>query len=411
MPGGQGLARAADGRAAFVPGGLPGDLVHPVRVQEKKRHLVVHDWELVEAGPDRLVTPPCPLAHRCGGCDWMYLARPAQLRAKADLLMDALRRIGGAELEVAPPEQIGPDLGYRTRLHLHANERGRLGLYEKGSRRVVELRSCPVADDTINGALAHILRLAPRGLPGLRELELRSAPIGAPVVAACVGQPRVTQRWPVRQLAEELPVELDGELFGASPDQAWPLPGGLELRVPVGGFVQVNPEVNRALVQAVLDGALSRQAKSFVDLYCGAGNFALPLLAAGLRGVGIERSQAACETASETAAAAGLDGRFLSGDAAGHLDGLRQEPTPDLLVLDPPRTGARDAVPGIVALAPTTVAYVSCDPPTLARDLGALMAAGYRLVEVLAFDMFPQTHHVEALAWLERVSTPGPGPS
>ena len=409
IPGGQGLARAPDGRAAFVPGGLPGDVISPLRLREKRRHVTVVEWELVQGGPSRLPEAPCALADRCGGCDWMYLDRPAQLRCKAGLLEDCLRRIGGFTVDVLPPQPVGPDLGYRARLRLHADRRGRLGLYERSSRQLVELTSCPVAHGAINGALATLRELCPGGLPGLRELELRAAPIGAPVVAVRGGEnlPPQTRR-ALDLLAGELPVVTRGAAPGRGPDQAWPLPGGLELRVPADGFVQVNPAVNLALVEAVLEGARRRDVRTFVDLFCGAGNFSLPLLAAGCAGVGIELSEPACRAAERSARAAGLRGRFLSGDAATVLAGLRREGPPDLVVLDPPRTGARETVPGILDLAPATIACVSCDPATLARDLRDLVRGGYRLVDVFAFDMFPHTHHVEALAWLEREASPSP---
>lgn len=403
VPGGDGMARTPDGRAAFVPGGLPGDLIRPLGVRERRRHVTVERWELVEPGPDRRSDLPCPLAGRCGGCDWMALEPDAQLKAKGAVLRDALRRIGGLELEVADPEQIGSDLGYRTRLRLHPDRSGYPGLYERGSHRVVAVPRCPVAHDAINDGLAR-LRNHLACLPNTRELELRAAPIGHPVAAAVYTGPAwFPWRDALVALAQEYPVLLDGEPLGAPPDQAWPLPGGLELRVPMGDFVQVNPAVNRVLVEAVVHGARQRSAATFVDLYCGAGNFSLSLLSLGLTGVGIEISKEACEVAARNAREAGLEGRFLAGDAAQRLARLELESAPDLLVLDPPRTGAKEVVPAIAALSPAHVAYVSCDPATLARDLRALGERGYEVVEVRAFDMFPQTHHVEALAWLRRV--------
>ncbi len=398
VPGGDGLARCPDGRVAFVPGGLPGDRILPLRLRERPRHVHVLSWELVEPGPDR-VEPPCPLGGRCGGCDWMCLAVPAQRRAKARLLEDALRRIGKLEAQVAAPEPIGPDLGYRTRLRLHG-DRGRLGLFERSSRRLVPLDACPVSAPPIEEALALLGRRLPRGLPGVVDLELRTAPLGDPVIAVCTTDrlPRIGREL-LGRLAQDLPVVIDGTPLGREPDQRWPLTDSLELRVPATGFVQVNLAVNRALVAAVVEGAHRRGARTFVDLYCGAGNFSLPLLVEGLTGVGVEASEDACRSADSGAREAGLPGRFLAGDVPAVLPELD---APDLLVLDPPRTGARDALPAILALAPATVAYVSCDPATLARDLRELVAGGYDLEEVRAFDMFPHTHHVEALAWLSR---------
>jgi 23S rRNA (uracil1939-C5)-methyltransferase len=406
IPGGDGFARAADGRAVFVSGGLPGDLVHAHRIEERRRHLRLLDWELVEPGEDRTDAPPCAEADRCGGCDWMHLDRPAQLRWKGALLQDALRRVGGIDVEVGGATAAGDDLGYRTRLRLHVDGRGRIGLFARRSRDLVAIPGCPVAAPGIDEALATLRRLSAgseRALAQVDAIELRAAPQGAPVIAVVGSRGRpsralttLAERW-----AEALPVVLDGRPMGPPAGQSWPLPGGVELRVPATCFVQVNPAVNRALVEAVLDFAGERGARSFVDLYCGSGNFSLPLLAAGLEGVGIEGSPEACAAARQAADEAGHSGRFVAGPAGPTLARLGPGLGPiDLVVLDPPRAGAKEALDPLLALAPASVAYVSCDPATLARDLRVLCAAGYALAGVRAFDMFPWTHHVEALALL-----------
>jgi 23S rRNA (uracil1939-C5)-methyltransferase len=181
------------------------------------------------------------------------------------------------------------------------------------------------------------------------------------------------------------------------------LPGGVELRAPAHAFTQVNWPVNRALVQAVLDAAAQRSVRTFLDLYCGAGNFSLPLLARGLKGVGIESSKEAIAAAKRAASAHQLSfARFIAGDVQRALAKLPRAERFDLVVLDPPRSGAREILPEILRLAPPHIAYCACDPVTQARDLRALCDAGYSLVEVTGFDMFPQTHHFESLVWLSR---------
>jgi 23S rRNA (uracil1939-C5)-methyltransferase len=306
----------------------------------------------------------------------------------------------------------GPELGYRTRLRLHVDEAGRLGLYEKRSHRIVEIPGCPVSSPGIDTALGEI-RAAANGrqlaLAAWSELEIRVAPAGPPVTLA------LRRRDPARkrsedeaalldELASRFPVVEIGDEPPPASDQRWPLPGGIELHVPPGGFVQVNWAVNEKLVAALVEGATTRQVRRFLDLYCGAGNFTLPLLMAGLDGVGIERTGASIRAARRAARAADLrDDSFIAADVLHELErrARRHEPF-DLVVLDPPRTGARDGAPNLLALAPRYIAFCSCDPVTMARDLKLLCGGGYELERVTGFDMFPQTHHVEALAWLAR---------
>ncbi len=165
---------------------------------------------------------------------------------------------------------------------------------------------------------------------------------------------------------------------------------------------RVNPAVNAILVDALVAGATSRGARRFLDLFCGAGNFALPLGREGLTGVGIESNRSAIAVASKAAAQQGLAVRFRAASVVEALAEPSRLQAVDLVVLDPPRAGASDEVAGIVALEPQWIAYVSCDPATLARDLRTLVDGGYRITEVTPFDMFPHTHHVETLVWLQR---------
>ncbi len=172
--------------------------------------------------------------------------------------------------------------------------------------------------------------------------------------------------------------------------------------MPASAFTQVNWAVNLELVDAVVRGARERGCRRFLDLYAGAGNFSLPLLAAGIQGTAIEHTVEAIQSAERTARARGLaGGTFLAGDVGLRLRRLAQARERfDLILLDPPRSGARDVLPWVIELRPANIAICACDPVTLARDLKTLARAGWRLDDVVGFDMFPRTHHVEALAWM-----------
>jgi 23S rRNA (uracil1939-C5)-methyltransferase len=404
VPGGDGMARLADGRIGFATGAFAGDRI---RVEEQTSHkswVRADAWSVSSRSPDR-VEPPCPVADRCGGCEWMGLGRTAQVRHKASLVKQALERTG--KLRDLPEPlvvvQAGPDLGYRNRLRLHVDADGRIGLFARGSHELVPIPGCPVSEPAIDRTLAE-LRALGAGEPSVfarwREIELRVAPLGPPVSVWLLPRDErpATERELalLRALAERFQVV---EAGGTGEDQRWPLPEGVELRVPPGGFVQVNWEVNVALVEAVVAGARQRRIRRFIELYAGAGNFTLPLLRAGLEGIAVEHAGASIRAARRAARAADLsDDAFVAADGPRELE-RRRSFAPDLVLLDPPRTGAREAVPALLELRPPWVAFCACDPVTLARDVRALSEA-YALDSVTAFDMFPHTHHVETLLWL-----------
>ena len=370
VAGGDGFLRAPDGRAAFVPGAFPGDSIRPAAIASKKRHLRVLRFELVEPSPDR-VERPCAVAG-CGGCAWMGLNRPAQLRAKGAVLLECLRRLGGfVGLESVPMHEAGPDLGYRSRVRLH-RAGGQLGFHASGSRRIVPVDRCAVACEPINEVLAGLDR---GGAPA--EVELRASPDGVQVL-------------------------VDGRLCAGPASQRIDVPGAW-LEVPAGAFSQVNPHVNRALVAAVVEGARTRGVRAVADLHCGAGNFALALAAAGLSVRGCDVAAAGVQAAQRSAVSQDLDAAFaVSSAAAFAVSSAAAGHRAELVLLDPPRTGDREAAEALAADPPQHLAYVSCDPATLARDLRTLVDGGMVLDDVQGWDMFPHTPHVEALAWLRR---------
>ena len=408
VPGGAGFLRLANGQGAFASGALPGERILVHEAEDHRAYLQARRWSLVEPSPDR-VQPECPVQSRCGGCDLMTLRYPAQLQAKAELLRDALTRTGRFELlpELSFRAASTP-LGYRSRIRLHVGSDGRLGFFASASRDLVEIPSCLVADPVLNEALLALRAISarhPGQLSAFSELELRVAPAGPRLSLRLIpaGQRVESGSALIAALAEAFSVSLAERTIAAEHDQRFPLPGGVELRAPGAAFTQVNWAVNQGLVQALLDGASERKVLSFCDLYCGAGNFSLPLFARGMTGLGIEASKVAIAAAKRAAADQRLaTARFIAGDVREALAKLSRNESFDLVVLDPPRSGAREILPELIRRAPRHVAYCACDPVTLARDLRTLCDAGYTLERVTGFDMFPQTHHFETLAWLVR---------
>jgi len=381
------MARLEDGRIAFARGVMPGDVVSPNATTGKKGYVCADSWTLVRPSPMR-VKAPCPIAAACGGCDWMSIERTAQVRHKGAVLRDALERIG--RFTTLPPElpilAAGPDVGYRSRVRFHVDTDGRVGFFAKQSHDLVDVEHCLVCRPEVDRALTALRALSRRALAAFVGVDVRAAADGS---VALGFEPRSGTR-PEAETRESLALLRS------------------EYRVTIGGstgvFTQVNPDVNAALVDAVVDGARARQVVRFCELYAGAGNFTLPLLAANMTGLAVERDVRAVRAAKKAAADAGLpESTFVAGDAGRVLAGLHRQERPfDLVLLDPPRRGAKEVLADVVRLGPTHVAMCSCDPVTLARDLATLSAAGYELGDVRGFDMFPHTHHLEALAWMAR---------
>lgn len=404
VPGGDGFAKLPDGQALFVRLGVPGDRIRLKTVEKQRGALTSSDYELLAPSADRVV-PECPIAASCGGCDLMHLARPAELSQKAAMLREALARVGGVPSE-PPPLASAASLGYRSRVRFHVGRHGKLGFFARGSHQLVEVASCAVADERINQALALVRRLArrfPEALLGFSDVELRATEAG--VLARFVpreGIKPIAAEPFLRALAKELRVAASEREAQALCERRALTPD-VFVEIPADAFSQINVSVNLQLVEAVVQGARARGLTTFCDLFAGVGNFALPLTRLGLRGVMVEKTASAVQAAQRAAAAQGLGQlKARSVDVAKALvDLIREGQHFELVVLDPPREGAADVVARIPELLPRAVAYVACDPVTLARDLKLLVAAGLRVASVQAFDMFPRTHHFETLVWLE----------
>lgn len=403
VPGGDGFVRLPDGQALFVRSAVPGDRIRLGRVEKQRGALTTGDYELLTPSADRVV-PECPVASSCGGCDLMHVARSAELLHKHSLLREALTRGAGVDMEPAP---LGPQvsLGYRSRVRFHVGKHGKLGFFARGTHQLVEVPGCAVADPRINQALALVRRLArrfPEALAGFSDVELRAGE--AFVIARFIprdGIKPIAAEPFLRALAKELRVAAsEREAQGLCERRN--LTPEVFVEIPADAFSQINVAVNQQLIAAIVAGARARGLRTFCDLFAGVGNFSLPLARLGLRGVMVERTPSAVQSAQRAAAEQGLSLKTRSADVARAVtDLVREGQRFELVVLDPPREGAPEVVAALPALGARAVAYVSCDPVTLARDLKQLVAAGLRVASVEAFDMFPRTHHFETLVWLE----------
>ncbi|MDQ3755532.1 MAG: class I SAM-dependent RNA methyltransferase [Acidobacteriota bacterium] len=376
VPGGAGLAHAG-GKTIFIMLAAPGDRLR-VRVDGLKGKVAFASIvEVIAAGPQRS-EPPCPYFGRCGGCDFQQLTYEAQLQAKAEIIRDCLRRI--ARLD--PPETISitpsPTVWrYRSRARWqHDPLKQQLGYYELASHRVCDVEECPVVLPEVQAVLSR-----------LRE-GLRAGTLPAEVTEfqAVAGDEGVSVQPPDNQL-------------GAS-EQSRAI-GGERYRFDADCFFQINHALLEPLVAEALKGVTGGERA--VDLYCGVGLFTLPLARRFARLVGVEGSVRACRFARRNLADANLtNARIINARAGAWLKREASRIAPaNFVLLDPPRAGAEpETLDGIISLHPRHISYVSCDPATLARDLKQLTTAGFKIDSITAFDLFPQTHHVETVVHL-----------
>lgn len=384
--GGDGLARH-EGKVVFVGGVLPGERVRCRIIQRKKDFDRAECLEVLNPSPDR-IAPPCPAAKTCGGCNWLHIKPEAQARYKVALARGLYTRLGGfdpANLGIDLAIETGPSLGYRHRLQVHADARGNLGFKSRGSAQVTVVNHCPVAHASLQPLFAAPSRAkAPARLHafghdtlGQPELRREDMPNLGPVVG------------PVR-------VKILGKVFA----------------FPLDGFFQSNLAMLERLIPFVLQGLRGDLA---YDLYSGVGLFAAFLREHFDQVVAIEEAPQSAAFIAENAGPGvrvytgkleelvSEDG-FITEKGASilpqDLDSARP-PRPDAIVVDPPREGLHaDALRFLVRTAAPELVYVSCDVATQARDLKALLAAGYALQNLRLFDFYPQTHHLESVARL-----------
>lgn len=419
--GGAGVGRLADGRVVFVPGTAPGDCVMvEIDPCSRKSPLWGELQEVLSPGGER-VEGPCSVKG-CGGCAWQHLQLDAQREWKVRHLNDALRRIGKLPLE---PGRVPPIINgrqewhYRHRARLHGGEvdgRWRFGLYESKSHRLTSFTECLLLPPELN-------RLAARLIDSLAKRRFKAAYLELAWSApddgggAVIGLDHVLQKAAarsVKSIFDELedlkclhvrrpngPVISYGQEALRYPHRR---SRSYELHYTPGVFTQVNPEVNDLLVDQVVAQAAMASQSNVLELFAGVGNLALPLARGGARVMAVENNHGAATFLKKNSEKAGLV-QVVQKSTRKVLQQLVQSGyRPELVLSDPPRRGMKAEVPLLLELNPRRIIYISCEPATLARDLAALVKGGYQLELVQAFDMFPQTPHLESMAVLNRGS-------
>ena len=421
---GRGVARKADGKVVFVEGALAGERVLAESVRSKSTYEQARTIRILKASSERR-EPLCRHFEHCGGCVTQYAQVRAQVAAKQRWLEETFARIGEVSPGVLLPPLYGMEWGYRHRARLtvrHVAKKGGalVGFHERRSSYVVDMDSCEVLTPAVSALLVPL-----RGLIDSLSLRARipqiEIAVGDEITALVIRNLDATTAEDdvqLRRFADETGTWI--WLQPGGPDSAYPfhpasgprldyvLPEfDLRLAFAPTEFTQVNHAVNRALVSRAMRLLDPRPGERIADLFCGLGNFSLPIARLGATVHGVEGSETLVRRARENAAANGLSARagfsvanlFSEEDASlanlGHFDKL---------LIDPPRDGALEVIKALPEDGPARIVYISCHPATLARDAGVLVnVKGYRLGAAGVVNMFPHTAHVESMAVFERV--------
>ena len=419
--GGLGLGRLPGGMVVLVENALPGEEVRLQIVEENKGYVLAHAETILAASPFR-TEAPCPHYALCGGCNLQHASYLAQLVWKRDIVIDSFKRCGYHDFLQDVQETLPSPhpFAYRYRLRLHLDEKGQLGFYQRHSKTVEPISRCLLATDTINDLLTELsVSLDLTRLASLvKTIEIAECPETAQLFLSLHPQKGVL---PLRSELNDLFYGLDPaiHLLALQHGKVIVLKGPAQMQLgqrfilnelglvytlhwPMGAFFQTNIAQNAQMVNMATKAAGAPQKA--LDLFCGAGNFSVPLGLIGAKITGIEQNKTSIDFARQNSQDAGLKSSlFKAGEVENELSKLaKDKKTFDCLIMDPPRQGLGKAVSLIPALNPRRIISISCDPATHARDLGFLSQNGYQLKNLHPIDLFPQTHHIETLAILEK---------
>ena len=406
-----------DGQVVFAFYGIPGEQVRVQLELRRKKFLQAHVVEVLAPSPDR-VAPTCPYYGACGGCQWQHIGYSAQVRLKRQVVEEHFARIGKQSVTVDQVHTPSSPWEYRYGCEIALSRAA--GFRQRGSRRVVEVEHCAISHPLISKLLATLNTMIQDGripdlwgmnwvearvisqgataklalvLEGVRNIDLEAQPEFRAVLAALTTIPdaiSVSYRTPSGAVAPFAgPAMVDVEVLGKA------------IRFPPGAFFQASVEMLPTAIARMRALAKVQADETVLDLYCGVGIFGLFLAEDAARVIGIEADAQAIDAARQTAALWGLQNtEFWDLPAEKVTEDL---PQVDVAIVDPPRTGMDPRVLRAVAgSAPRRIAYLSCEPSTLARDAALLKEAGYRVQRLELLDFFPQTYHIESLALFRR---------
>jgi 23S rRNA (uracil1939-C5)-methyltransferase len=397
--GGDAMGRLPDGRAIFVPFGLPGERVRVRLVDEKKNFARGEILQILEPSKDR-IQPRCKHFGECGGCHYQHLPYEKQLDIKTDILRDQLTRIGRIENPPVQPMVACPDpWRYRNHIQFSLDNEGKLGFQMPNSNRVIPITECHLPETFITNLWPQ-LEFEPE--TAIARVSLRAGQDDDLILVLESDSPE----------PPELEIEAGVSIVHLYEGNTVVIAGNdhilirvldRDFKVSTGSFFQVNSAMAGKMVEYLIAQLPVTGSSTLLDIYCGVGLFSAFFASKCGRTIGVESSASACEDFTVN-----LDEfdnvELYEGAAEDVLPGLvGRIADPPCVIVDPPRAGIeRHALDAIIQLKPQIIAYVSCDPSTLSRDAARLINGGYRLKEVTPFDLFPQTHHIESITIFER---------
>lgn len=422
--GGRGLGRLNNGIIVMTSFVLPGEEVVITEKNKQRGFIEAETVKILNPSPDR-VEPPCPYYMRCGGCDLQHMSLEAQHAAKESITRDALNRAGvpAGERIISNITPSPQPFHYRYRIRLKVSLEGAIGFHQAGSNSIVDVEYCQVATELLNNALRELRdsRFPEIIAPHAGEIELLHSPADNRIF--CVVHPHRGNAFPLEKLSKILPapnlITAVGVKKGRKVEMMAQSAEGDTLRQDFaasicgheysliwtpGCFSQVNAEQNAMLIRQTCRLAGESQGKDILELFCGMGNFSIPLALRGAVVTGIERHEECIAQAIRNGSRLGLDNtRFFDRDVHTWVrKAIKYSKKYGTILLDPPRQGMGKDIVLLTELLPSRIIYISCDPATLARDIALLEKHDYHLSSLAPFDMFPQTHHTESVALLEK---------
>jgi len=396
--GGEALARLPEGRAVFIPYVLPEEKIRIRLVEEKERYARAELLEVISPSSVR-INPRCPHFTQCGGCHYQHIPYLDQLHIKQSILLNQLERVG--KLIDPPVEDMVPSpsaWNYRNHIQFHISEEGNPGFLKHRSNQVVEIQECHLPEDSINNIWP---ALDTEYIPGLDRISFRSGEGGQDTMIVLES----SDPKPI-EFVVDLPLSAvhqgpGGEIVLAGDDFTIIEVHGFPFVVSAGSFFQINTGVAELIVDYLIDVLPLAEDTVLLDVYCGVGLFSVFLAPLVKQIIGFESDPSAAKDFLYNLA--GFDTvKLYDLPAEDILPDL--EISPEIILLDPPRAGISIKVlDGVVSLKPKLIAYISCDPATLARDVFRLHKQGYQLQSSTPFDMFPQTYHIESVNLFQRI--------
>lgn len=402
-----------DGIATFVPGLLPGETGEVEVYEAKKKWQRARLLRLIKRSPER-VEAPCSVFEECGGCQLQHTNYKETLLWKQRWVEDALSRIGKIKVEVKPIIGMPTPWRYRNKARLHREPTGKLGYYKEKSKDLVHFSDCLLLSARMNGWIQLTEEFLTEGFEEIHTVTFRENTVGEGFILLEGPPTKALSAEDNENFFEALFKEGVRSVWGTDSEGTLALVWGeegfsqtmLDMSFDVSplSFLQVNPIQTDVLYSHVLEGAALSGDETVWDLYSGIGTLALALATKAQKVTGIEENPYAVENAIQNAVNNNAVGHveFLKGKVESRM--MKIEEQPDVVVLDPPRTGMHPiVVQRLLELKPRRIIYVSCDPGTLARDLGVLTQGGYGIQSVQPVDMFPWTQHVECVVLMSRV--------